>query len=298
VPQDTGSPEVAAALSQTGAGYAEARSAILSWDHPRRVAAITKLRLISTWEASLTADFIEGWIQHRAAFESVIDLLKDDQPGPKPMTGYTPPVRGKAIAGLGVPAVPAILELLWKQEGEVASSKAAALFVALTILKDSRALPLMRQILDQPRDPVWRRGAVMVLATLGDEALPEVVRAAGTGEKDTSVRTAALQGLHQFADPRAGAALLVALRDTSRTIGERRAAADSLYNLSDSDILRPITAWLLQENDEEILLTLVMLVGRLGTGSDIQTLERISARATDPVRQIIIRAVAEIRRRE
>jgi hypothetical protein len=287
-----------AALNQAGAPYRDARSAILSWNHPRRAAVIAELRARPSWEGPLTADIIEGWIRHRAAFDAVLDLLKKDLPGPKPMTGYTPPVRGKAIAARGAPVVPRVLELLWKQHDEMASSEAAALFVALTILKDFKSLPLMRQILDQPADPVWRRGAVLVLATLGYQALPDVVRAAGMAEKDASVRTVALQSLHQFSDPRAAAALLVALRDASRTTDERRAAATSLYRLGDPETLRTVTAWLAEESDEEIQLTLVMLIGRVGSDADVPALERLGARATDSVRQVVRKAIADIHRRE
>jgi HEAT repeat protein len=298
MPQATGDPQFNIAVNKTGAEYREARSTILSWPHARRAAGIQALRASREWESQLTADILEGWIRHAGAFNQCLELLRNDFPGPKPVTGLTAPVRGQAVAALGERIVPRILELLWKTPDEIKSSEAAALFVALAVLKDSRALRPMRRILEEPLDPVWRRGAVLALAALGNDALPDVIRATAAGENDVSVRTAALRSLHQFSDPRAAATLLAALREEWRDVPERRAAATSLYNLSNPDTVRPVSEWLNKETDEEIQLTLVMLIGKVGSEAHIPALERLSRSASDPVRQVVRTAIADIQRRE
>ena len=100
------------AMAGYGGEYVQARDKILRMSAEDPVAAAALLRPHTSspaWEERLTAAILAGWISHPKEFRTATEYLKRDLPGPRPVTGYIPAVRGQAIASIGALITPRVL---------------------------------------------------------------------------------------------------------------------------------------------------------------------------------------------
>ena len=278
-----------------GAGYSAARDRLVAavQEAPSLRESLRDLVAAPLWEQRLTVEILLGWVDHRPLFEKCSDFLTKDLPGMVPMTGYIPVIRGQAIAGLGPTVTPRVLELLWKIPEPLSSAASEALFAALKNLKDARSVGPMMKIAREGSLPD-RRDALSVLSAIGDiRGLDVALAALG----DPSVRLAAIQSLAGFADSRATAALLNCLRDVALPPAERKAAARALIKQSSRDQAASVSNLLRDERDPEVRLLLIILLGRIGTQSDIGLLESLKVDQREEIVEAISDAVAEIRER-
>lgn len=289
---------VTTAVQARNAEYAQARDHLLalppsSWEPElKRLAG-------ANWEARLTAEVLQGWATERPLFEKCDKFLRGDLPGLRPMTGYTPPIRGQAIANLDAAVVPHVLELLWKYPEPLRDAETSSLFVALAALHDRRAVEPCLLLLAEARTPVWQRGAILALAATADErALPALLDAATLDQPDASVRRTALAGLANFSNARATNALLDTIRIRPRAKVERQAAAVALFKQAGPE-LHPVIAELLsKEDDADVQVVLILLLGRTGTTRELPILERYAAAGgVQAVSEAAAKATAEIRGR-
>jgi hypothetical protein len=290
-------PSISTAVSSRGPEYVKARDDLIAL--PQSVLA-PQLEALSSgsWEEKLTSDILRGWLHERAVYLECMGFLRKDLPGLRPMTGYTPPIRGQAISQLQDVA-PRVLELLWKTPEALSDQDASALFVALSLLRDRRAVEPSLLLLSESKSPIWRRGAILVLSAIAEPVgLPSILSAASLDQPDSTVRAAALSGLGAFDDPQSLQTLLDALKDRRRSVQERRLSAEALNRRKAPETRRAIADHLKNEEDTDIQIVLVFLLGRIGTSEQLPELERLAIASSQNLKPAIQNAISEIRRRE
>lgn len=285
-----------------GPDYVEARDAILTQAEDQREALIRGLEELgssaASWEDRLTLAILRGWLEQSARFEKCVQYLREPLPGPRPLTGFTPAVRGQTIAALGPPITPRVLELLYKSREFTSDGEAAALFLALTYLKDSLAVEPMIAILQTNHSAAWQRGAIMVLSAVGespglDAILPLTVQT----HPDATVRLAAISALASFGDARATESLLECVQASTRSAEEREAAGYALARRGDPRAREGALVLLRHEPSSAIQKPLALLLGRIGRTDDIALLEKLLSSSDQGVRAAAEDAIAEIRNR-
>lgn len=192
----------ARAVDNHGAEYLEAREGILALPSPDLVDARLEVlsRADGSWQQQLVATILRNWMEHRDLFERATAYLHDPLPGPRPVTGFSPAVRGKAIASLGPVIASRVIEMLWKAPEYRNENELGSLLSALIYLKDRRAVPPLLALLDASDSPPLRRGAIKVLSEIGDARSLDVLWRLAQDSKDASVRVTAIAGLGGFAD--------------------------------------------------------------------------------------------------
>ncbi|MEJ5343928.1 MAG: HEAT repeat domain-containing protein [Chloroflexus sp.] len=124
----------------------------------------------------------------------------------------------EALAKLGIPAVPALVQALGDGDADVREAAAAA----LGRIGDAAAVPALVPVLRDGYADV-REAAAAALGQIGAPAVPALVQALGDG--DANVRRAAAAALGQIGDAAAVPALVRALGDGERQVREAAAAA-------------------------------------------------------------------------
>src|SRR5262249_55697910 len=176
-------------------------------------------------------------------------------------------------------AVPHILERLWKTKEYADETERNALFGALEILKDPRALmPMIAVIEDKTSSAHEKSSAAGVLSVLGDlRGLEPILRLAQDQTAAPEAGISAIRCLGRFADPRASSELVRILSSENLPMEDRRAAADGLRNRADVTT-RPSLINVLQKTDDRLLrLTLIRTLGQIGTVENIPQLQKLAA---------------------
>ena len=290
------------ATASRGVAYRQARDEILALREQARDAAIHDLNRLaadsSDWHRQLTAQMIAGWFARRPMFERCTSYVKGNLPGPRPLPGFTAGHRAKAIATLGQEATPRVLEMLWKTPEYGDSSESSALFGALAILKDRRAVMPMSELIEEAPSVDIQTSALRVLAAIGEpKALELLFTYANDPAADRALRVYSICRLGGFKGPEVSRSLTRILLDEKRPTDERAAAADALETQLDPST-RPFVLEALNKSwDENIILTLVSILGEIGTEEDVPALTRVSTFNTN-VAEAVDDAITSIRDRK
>ena len=125
------------------------------------------------WRARVTAEAWIAWIATPDLCRGVRDRMegKLSKPlAPPPLTGtWSPAARGRSIAGMGAEATPCILEILIKT-AEADEKEQEALFFALAMLRDRRAVDPLIALLTGRTRQATKRQAAYALGPIGDRA--------------------------------------------------------------------------------------------------------------------------------
>jgi hypothetical protein len=159
------------ALVSDGMTYIETRDALRELPGEQRAAASPRLAQAAasaSWREQLTASAIHGWWAHRELYELCAEYQTKPLPGIRPLSGFTPPVRGQAIASLGPQVAPRVLEMLMLSHEYTNNAELATLFSALIELKPPLAVPAMLTLLEPSHSAAHMRGALLVLAAMGE----------------------------------------------------------------------------------------------------------------------------------
>ncbi|MFQ5591932.1 MAG: HEAT repeat domain-containing protein [Phycisphaerae bacterium] len=286
-----------------GASYKEARDAILAVDPKERPQTLVKLKAAGVepddWEAALTAQMISGWMTNKGDFIQCAAYMRGSLPGPPPLPGFTSQHRADAIATLGEDVIPRVLELLWKAREYGNDTERGALFGALCVLKDDRAVMPAIEMSEETEPEMVQIESVNLLSVLADSrGFEPVLDVALDLDRDEDVRATAIRGLAEFDDPRAAKSITEILENEERSLEDRRAAADALQERADPESRGLVARALADTDDEDIQLTLISTLGEIGTGADIPSLEHVAEDGSRDVKQSVRHAIRGIRARE
>ena len=169
-----------------------------------------------------------------------------------------------SLAGIGVPALPALHALL-QAPGEDLLRPAAV--EALGRIKDARSIPLLSKLGKDP-DPALRR---LVMEALSAFEQPSVLRplAAGLSDTEVAVRSAAAAGLGRMPDKRLAPFLIRAIQDPDRDV--RLLVIQALGKCGDESALKVLRP-LLTCRDAEMELEACEAVARLGDHTAVPNL--------------------------
>lgn len=281
-----------------GTEYLQSRDAILALPSRDQIAARLGSVLTAgpSWRDQLAASILLGWMEHREGYERVSAYLRQPLPGPRPATGFSPAVRGKAIASLGRAITPRVLEMLWNAPEYRNNNELGSLLSALIYLKDDRAVQPLIALIESSKSPPLRRGAIKVLSELGDPRAVAVVSRLADGADDASVRLTAVAGLGGFPGNAVIAQLLSCLQTRERTVEERRAAAMALYKQGSAAAHDGVTRALREERAREVRLPLILLMGDIGDDGDVGLLQEL-VRHDAKLQPSVSDAIQQIRRR-
>jgi hypothetical protein len=190
-----------------------------------------------------------------------------------------------ALSGIGMPAVPALLDALKNQDPSVRSGAASALgnigdpqvipalldalkdqdgsvrseaVNALGFIRDPQVIPALLEAL-KDQDGSVRSGAASALGYTGDpQVIPALLDA--LKDQDGSVRSGAARSLGYIGDPQVIPALLDALKDEDPSV--RSGAASALGNIGDPQVI-PALLEALKDKDESVRLGAVEALGQI-----------------------------------
>jgi HEAT repeat protein len=291
------------ARAERGERYRDARDRILTLEPAARREAFSDLEQIaaaaSDWQAQLTAEILIGWIADERTFRTCDAFARGELPRPAPLPGFTVSHRAEAIAELGKAATPRVVERLWKTNEYGDETESGALFGALEKLRDTRAvMPMIALIEDRTSSADVKSFAAGVLSVIGDpRGLEPVLRLAQDRDVAPEARIPAIRSLGRFSDRRASTALIGILENEKLPVEERRAAGDGLLNRSDPATRSPIIDVLEKAGDRLMRLTLVQILGRIGTAEDIPRLQELAGKSPQ-LRADVDDAIEDIQARQ
>lgn len=267
-----------------------ARDAILALGAPVRAQLETKLDA-PDWREQLVAQIVIGWLDNRELFGQVTKIVQG-YPPPSMLSvpispTFSPGVRTRSLSALGTVIVPRLLEMLIKSRETFDVAEIQTIFQTLNALRDPRSvLPLDDLVGRRTIDPA----RIFALGTLGlmkDPRTFQTVQSALANQQNSSgVRSAAAVALGMFEDRRATPVLLALLRDTTEDAALRRHAVRGLGLVGDPSASEALAGLLRSEQPEQMALTLVQALGKLGGPVAIAALEETrTSHADTNVRQ-------------
>lgn len=286
------------AAQRRGQSYGEAKGLILSLPKSEADSALKQMKKTAAsdpaWERVLAARILSGWMEHKELFTNIAMMSRGELPGPKPMAGFTPTIRAKAIAAEGKDATPRVIEMLYKIPEYADDDQRNALFAALVFLKDDLAsMPMIALASDPTTQTPIRIQALNVVSRLGDaRGLDKVIAIARDPKAPQDLREAAIRSLAGFSDPKAAQQLVSIMQDDAKPITDRQVASGALKDSAGPELRQNVVAAIRKEKDPQIRLNLVALMGKIGTRDDVAFLQSLAA---DPDAQVAEAAADAIR---
>ena len=291
-------------VAETGSAYIAARDALLEQRQPAQrgqlLARLTETAADSSdWQQQLAAETLIGWMTNEADYRTCLEYVRGNLPGRRPLPGFTPQHRARAIAGLGTEITPRVLEMLRKTHEATNDGELGALFGALLHLKDARSQQPMIELLEPARAEPVRSYAIGVLSALGDPTSADrVIAVAQSVREPEALRLRAIRALAGFSDPTSSDYLTRLVTDTTAPLERQRAAAEALQARGDPSTRGPIASALAAAQDHLLRMSLIQALGEIGTAEDIQVLETVAADGDQELRDEVADAIEDITDRE
>ncbi|NMO15924.1 HEAT repeat domain-containing protein [Pyxidicoccus fallax] len=286
-----------AALRARGPAYREARARFLVAPGDTR-GVLARCRQSRSWRVRLQADIFDTWLEDPGLCEQARRLLQAD-----PSTGLprraSARVRGEALAGLGSKALPRILELLTRSRGFASRPEQTALFHALVVLKDERAVrPLVALVL-QNQDGTERAAAAHTLAWHRTPlALPVFAAALADPASPPGLRSSSIRGLLLLGTPEAAEALLRLARDAEQQPDTRATAIIALETVMEARAEPGLLGILQGEAPDAVASAALEVLGRVGSLAALDTLRALDTSDAKPrLRTAAAEAIRSIEQR-
>lgn len=278
-----------AAVNDTGEPYLKARTTIIDTG----AQAIPRLKARQTpsadWKTGMVADIMLGWLTEKDLFEKCTRYVKGDLPGEPPITGkFTLLDRAKAVANLGKDVVPRLLEMIIKTREASDIDETGAVFGALSLLGDQRAVMPLLELLQSEKDADRKIGAASVLGRLRDViAVQPLQGILLDGKQPTALRATAAVSLGELRDLRASVPLQNVLLDKTNLLELREAAVRAIDILGDPGasgaLVRALPQALAEadEDDPSFPLIIIETLGKLGEASSLALLNDLAKKHSD-----------------
>ncbi len=191
---------------------------------------------------------------------------------------------GLALAGIGEPAVPALIEV-FKDKNEKVRNKAGKVLVDIGA---PAALALIKEL----KNPNIRLNIVKLLGEIGDaSAVPVLIERLKDKDEDKNVREWVIQVLGEIGDASAVPVLIERLKDKDTSI--RRGAALALGYIRDASVV-PVLIERLKDKDMEMRLRTAQALGEIGDASAVPSLVKSLKDKFWEVRKYVVQALGEI----
>ena len=271
-----------AAAKETGPVYVKARDGIVGMRHAA-LPSLQAKRQGGDWQSLLAADILSGWITNKDLFDRATEFIKGNLPGKPPITGqFTPEQRAKVTAQLGRDVTPRLLEILSKTREFGTGDDRQALFGAISILRDSRAVPVLLELLATSEDSGLRVLAADSLGKLEDlRAAPALEAIMKDPSQSKELRGVCAIGVGQLRTPNASALLQGILLDQGEDLALLKSAARGLSRLGDTQATATLLQALDRNADVELTLILIDTLGELGNASCLPALRRLASNHPD-----------------
>jgi HEAT repeat protein len=267
-------------VSSEGARYEEARRQALKGGSQILPLLDKEARNAVSWPPKVTADAWTAWISTPDVCRRVAEIMKGNvgNPlGPKPMSGsWSPSSLGRAIAALGTPATPCILEILMKTR-EADDKQQEALIFALSQLRDRRATaPLIALLSVAPRASLKQQVAA-ALGPLGDStAARPLIALVENASLSPELKGAAAVSLGQLQAREALPSLLQTFLATENPLILREQAVLAIGGLGDNAASAPIAARLDKEESAELLKQMLAALDSVGDATALSAVAAAS----------------------
>ncbi len=270
--------------------YVVARDAIIALGAAVRPQLQAKLEA-ADWREQLVAQIVIGWLDNRQLFEQVTSMVQGI-PSPRSLTlpistTFSPGDRTRGLRELGTVIVPRLLEMLVKSKETFDVAEIQTIGQTLNALRDPRSVMPLNDLVGSRTSEPARIFALGTLGTMKDPRTFQTVQSVLANQQNSSdVRAAAAVAFGMFEDRRATPVLLALLRDTTEDEAIRRHAVRGLGLVGDASASEALAGLLRGEQPEQMALTLVQALGRLGGPIAIAALEETGrSHADQGVRQ-------------